>query len=261
MLAHRVFSVSHSIREVAVKENLCPPEKITVILGGSSNGIDALGLFNPDNLPPNTRQEIRRKYNIPEDAIVLGFVGRLIRDKGVEELARTWQILRDEFPNLHLLVVGYSEPQDPVSQDVRDLLMSDPRIHMTGSINGMPPFYAAMDIFTLPTYREGLPNVLLEASAMKLPIVTTDVPGCTDVVEDGYTGLLVPVCDVKALVEKIRKYIENAELCYQHGNAARDRIIQEFRREPMYQEYFKLLPPNSVSNIEEETVLLHSKLS
>ncbi|KYC37087.1 capsule biosynthesis protein CapM [Scytonema hofmannii PCC 7110] len=264
LLAHRVISVSHSIRKVAIREGLCPPEKITVMLGGSYNGVDASDRFNLANLPSNTRLEIRRKYSIPKDAIVLGFVGRLVRDKGVEELVGAWQILREEFPNLHLLVVGYFEPQDPLSDDAKELLMSDPRIHMTGRMSHMPPLYAAMDIFTLPTYREGLGDVLLEASAMKLPVVATDIPGCVDAVEDGYTGLLVPPCDPEVLAEKIRKYIQNAKLRYQHGNAGRDRILQKFRQEPiweaLYQEYLKLLPPDSASGIEEEIVLLHSKL-
>ncbi|MUG99571.1 glycosyltransferase [Scytonema sp. UIC 10036] len=264
LLAHQIISVSHSISKVAVTEGLCPPEKITVLLKGSYNGVDMLGSFNPANLPPNTRQETRKNYGIPEDAVVVGFVGRLTRDKGVEELAGAWQILREEFPNLHLLVVGYFEPQDPISTEVKKRLASDPRIHMTGRMSYIPPFYAAMDILILPTYREGLGEVLLEASAMKLPIVATDIPGCVDAVENGYTGLLVPPYDIEALAGQIRKYIQNPKLRYQHGNAGRDRILQEFRQEPiwegLYQQYLKLLPPDSVPGIEEEMILLHSKL-
>ncbi|GAA6617027.1 glycosyltransferase family 4 protein [Scytonema sp. NUACC26] len=264
LLACQVISVSHSIREVAIREGLCPPEKIKVLLKGSCNGIDALDSFNPANLPLNTRQETRKNCGIPEDAIVLGFVGRLTREKGVEELVRAWQILREEFSNLHLLAVGYFEAQDPISTEIKKLLLSDPRIHMTGRMSYVPPFYTAMDILALPTYREGLGEVLLEASAMKLPIVATDIPGCVDAVEDGYTGLLVPPRDIEALARKIRQYIQNPQLRYQHGNAGRDRILQKFRQEAiweaLYQEYLKLLPPDSVLGIEEEMVLLHSKL-
>jgi len=104
LLAHRVICVSHSIREVAINEGLCPQEKITVLCGGSSNGVDASDRFNPANLVPQTRQEIRKEYGISDQAIVLGFVGRIVRDKGIEELVAAWKILRQEFPNLHLLL-------------------------------------------------------------------------------------------------------------------------------------------------------------
>ncbi|NJR14317.1 MAG: glycosyltransferase family 4 protein [Calothrix sp. CSU_2_0] len=251
LLAHKVICVSHSIREVAINEGLCPPEKITVLLGGSSNGVDALGRFNPANLEPQTRQQIRKKYGIPNDAVVLGFVGRLVRDKGIEELVTAWQTLRQEFPNLHLLIVGYFEPQDPISNPTKKSLQTDSRIHLTGEEDDTPPFYAAMDVFALPTYREGFPNVPLESAAMGLPVVATQIPGCIDAVQDGVTGTLVPSQDAQALAFAIRNYLVNPQLRWQHGSAGRDRALRDFAQEAIWNalngEYFKLLQTKGFS--------------
>lgn len=250
LLANQVLCVSHSIREVAVAE-ICPADKVKVLLGGSGNGVDASGKFNPAQVSEHTRQEIRKKYGIPAEALVVGFVGRIVRDKGIAELVAAWQTLRAEFPNLHLLMVGSFEPQDAVSPDVENLLTSDARIHLTGIVYNTAPVYAAMDILTLPTYREGLPNVPLEAAAMELPVVATLIPGCIDAVQNGVTGTLVPPRNAEALADAIRMYLNDSELRRQHGQVGRDRVLQEFRQEAIweavYQEYLQLLQQQGLS--------------
>ena len=251
LLANQVICVSHSLREVAIHEGLCPLEKITVLGGGSSNGVDASDHFNPANLPPQTRKEVRKQYGIPDDAIVLGFVGRIVRDKGVEELIAAWKILYAEFPNLHLLLVGYFESQDPISAKTKELLQTSDRIHATGSQDHTPPLYAAMDVFTLPTYREGFPNVPLEAASMELPVVATKIPGCIDAVADGITGTLVPSHNASALAQGIRNYLVNSPLRQQHGLAGRNRVLREFRQEDIWnaldQEYVRILKSQGLS--------------
>jgi glycosyltransferase involved in cell wall biosynthesis len=244
-LAHQVLCVSNSVREVAIAEGLCPAHKIKVLLGGSINGVDADGQFNPARLPAATRTEIRNRYGIPPDATVAGFVGRIVRDKGMAELAWAWRTLREEYPQLHLLMVGPFEPQDPVPTEVEALLREDPRIHLVGVCWETPPLYAAMDLVILPTYREGFPVVPLEAAAMGLPVVATRIPGCVEAVQDRTTGLLVPVRDAAALAEAIRGYLHNPELARRHGRAGRERVLCDFRREAMWEalswEYARLL--------------------
>lgn len=261
LLANQVLCVSYSIRDLVVSEDLCPANKVKVLLNGSGNGVDAKGLFNCQRFGENVRHETRRKYGIPIDSLVVGFVGRIVRDKGVGELVLAWKILRLEFTNLHLLVVGSFEPQDAVSKDIESLLKSDPRIHLTGLEWNTPPLYAAMDILSLPTYREGFPNVPLEAAAMQLPVVATKIPGCIDAVQNGVTGILVPPRNVDALVDGLRTYLKDSELRCRHGQAGRDRVLQEFRQEAIWdalaQEYKQLLQgqrlslPNTVSNSRE----------
>jgi glycosyltransferase involved in cell wall biosynthesis len=196
-----VFCVSHSIREVVVSQKLCPATKVKVLLRGSINGVDAVNRFNKANVSETNRQELCSQYGIPLDALVVGFVGRIVRDKGIAELVSAWKTLCKEFPKLHLLMVGEFEPQDPVSPEVKHSLNHDSRIHMTGMTWNTPQLYAAMDVLVLPTYREGFPVVPLEAAAMQLPIVATRIPGCIDAVQDGVTGTLVPPRNAEALVE------------------------------------------------------------
>lgn len=227
-LAHEVICVSHSLRQVALDHKLCAPDKIQVILGGSGNGVDARGRFNPSKLDAQTRQEQRAHYNLPQDATVIGFIGRLVRDKGVIELQQAWASLRDRYPEAYLFIVGPFEPRDPVPDEVAAALKDDPRVVLAGFQRETPPLYAAMDMVVLPTYREGFPNVPLEAAAMGLPVVATRVPGCVDAVADGQTGLLVPAQDADALAKALRRYLDDPALRQEHGLAGRARTLREF---------------------------------
>jgi glycosyltransferase involved in cell wall biosynthesis len=244
-LSHRVICVSHSLRDAAIREGICRAEKIGVLAGGSGQGVDAERRFDPARVGAQAGREIRARYGIPEWARVLGFIGRLVRDKGVVELEVAWQRLRAEYPDLHLLLVGPFEPQDPIPADVRGRLEGDPRVHLAGMDWETPPYYAAMDLVVLPTYREGFPNVPLEAAAMGLPVVATRIPGCVDAVQDGVTGTLVPVRDTDALASAIRRYLDDPALRRDHGAAGRERVLRDFRQEviceAMYQAYLSLL--------------------
>lgn len=244
-LSDRVFSVSRSVMNTAVKAGLCPEKKILVLAQGSSNGVDASTRFNPLSLPPGTRAEVRQCYRIPQDALVTAYVGRIVRDKGIVELAEAWQYLRARFSNLYILLVGSVEPQDPVPSEVLAQLRGDARVRFTGKVRDMPPLYAAMDVLVLPTYREGFPNTPLEAAAMEVPVAATRVDGCMDAVLDGITGLLVPPRDAAALGEAIEELLLDSEKRRQMGESGRRRVLSDFRPEmiweSLYREYRGLL--------------------
>ncbi len=226
-LAHRTIAVSHSLRNVAIDEHLTPARKIHVMLGGSGQGVEAKQRFAPERYP-DARQQIRDEQGIPQDALVLGFIGRLVRDKGIVELATAWETLRARYPEAHLLIVGPFEERDPVPQQTRALLEEDPRVHMLGWQSETAPFYRAMDLVALPSYREGFPNVPLEAAAMELPVISTLVPGCVDAVDDGTTGALVPAGDARALTEALDAYMRDPEKRQAHGKAGRRRVLDQF---------------------------------
>lgn len=244
-LAHRVLCVSRSLRDVAVAERLCSPTRIRVLAGGSGQGVDATGRFDPAGPGTEARAGTRARLGIPADAVVVGFVGRLVRDKGVMELSRAWAALRDDHPDCHLLLVGPFEPQDPVPAETERALREDPRVHLTGLDWNTPPLYAAMDLVVLPSYREGFPNAPLEAAAMRLPVVATRIPGCIDAVANGRTGRLVPPGDAAALCDAIRAYLNDPALRRLHGEAGRARVLREFRpeaiRDEIAAEYLALL--------------------
>jgi glycosyltransferase involved in cell wall biosynthesis len=249
--ADKVITVSQATRKTAVAEGFCSLEKIVVPGNGSSNGVDAIGRFNPQNVSPTARADIRQHYQIPLEATILGFVGRLVRDKGIVELVEAWQVLREYYPDLYLFLVGPVEPQDPIPIDTMAKLKNDPRIKVVGAVKDISPFYAAMDILVLPTYREGFPNTLLEAAAMELPVVATAVDGCVEALADNDTGFLVPPKDSRALSEAIQKLLLNPAMRKSMGQAGRQRVLDKFRPEitwqGLYEIYSELLDRKGIS--------------
>jgi glycosyltransferase involved in cell wall biosynthesis/dTDP-4-amino-4,6-dideoxygalactose transaminase len=228
LLAHRVLAVSRSTREIAIEQGLCAPEKIKVLLSGSGQGVDTKR-FTP--AAESARLAARAAYGITADALVVGFLGRIVRDKGLGELAGAWRSLSAKESRLHLLLAGKPDPDDAPATALLEALQSDPRVHYVGHDWDTPRLYAAMDLVALPTYREGFPNVALEAAAMGLPIVASRVPGCTDAVVDGVTGTLVEPRDAVALADGLASYLADAGLRERHGKAGRGRVMAEFRRE------------------------------
>lgn len=249
-LSHRVICVSHSLRDVVIDDSICPSHKLRVLRGGSTNGVDATVQFNPASFTRDGRSALRAELGIDPSDLVVGFVGRLVRDKGVEDLATAWKNIRDARIGVNLLLVGPVEPQDPIDPDVLRAFRDDPRVIMTGSVIDTTKMYAIADLVVLPTYREGLPNVPLEAAAMELPVVATNIPGCVDAVRDGVSGTLVPPRDAKSLQASIERYLDDPELRKQHGKAGREHVLRHFRREDIweavYQEYVRLLEEKGV---------------
>lgn len=230
-LASRVIAVSRSVERMLVAEGLCRASKVTVLGEGSANGIDH-ERFRPHQIA--ARQATRRRFSIPDDALVVGFVGRLVRDKGLVELWEAWTSLRERWPTAHLLLVGPTEPEDPVPGPVLEGLRSDRRVHLAGLDWNTPPLFSAMDLVVLPTYREGFPVTALEAAAMGLPLVASSVSGCVDAVQDDRTGILVPPRDTRALERAISRYLGDPELRALHGRAARDRVVESYRPEVVW---------------------------
>ncbi|MDG2380265.1 MAG: glycosyltransferase family 4 protein [Pirellulaceae bacterium] len=239
-----VLCVSPSVKRQAVCDGLFPESAANVLAKGSINGVDSQR-FNPDREVVLHRALVRKRLGIPSQATVLGFVGRMVQDKGISELVRAWRQLRDEFPELHLLLVGPFEDGGAVSLSLQSELKADCRVHLPGLDWNAIPYYTAMDLFTLPSYREGLPTVLLEAAAMRLPVVATRVTGCVDAVVEGETGLLVSRGDAGQLAKAIRHYVRNSELRQRHGVAARARIVSDYQPlavwQSLYSHYLQLL--------------------
>lgn len=250
-LATEILSVSKSITEVVINDGICPNSKIKVLGHGSINGIDALEIFNPNKINSQTiRNKLRIEYNIPLNAIIIGFVGRIVKDKGLVELICAWKRLEKKYSNIHLLVVGPFENQNPIPKNIRLLMESDTKIHLTGMVDNVAPYYTTMDIFVLPSYREGFGTVVIEASAMELPVIATRIPGCLDSVVDNVTGILVSPFDDIELERIIELYISNPELRVKHGQAGRKRVLEEFSQDTiwdkMHNEYALLLSQRGI---------------
>lgn len=229
LLATRILCVSESARSAAIADGLVKASAIRVPSAGGINGVDSRNTFDP------LRPRATLRESISEDAVVIGFAGRLVRDKGICELAGAWSRLRDEFEDVHLFIAGEPEVRDAVPASVLDGLQSDSRVRLIGQVADMAAFYASIDMLVLPSYREGLPTVALEAAAMQLPVVTTDAVGCVDAVIHELTGMIVPVGDSNALENALRRYVKDPDLRQKHGQRARQYAIQNWNPEDVWQ--------------------------
>lgn len=232
-LAHVVVCQSRSLRRAALADGLVCEDRSTV-LGPGGNGVDARR-FDPSDWS-GAGAALRRDLGIPPESMVVGFVGRLVRDKGIVELTDAWRGLRERFPSTHLVLVGPFESRDPVPEPVRRELETAPRTHIVGEVDDVAPYYALMNVLALPTYREGFPNAPIEAAAMRLPVVATLVDGSVDAVVDGRTGALVPPRSADALERALARYLESPAIRAAHGDAGRAWVLSELQPERIWRE-------------------------
>ncbi|MDR9793255.1 glycosyltransferase family 4 protein [Aeribacillus pallidus] len=226
--SHRVVAVSESLRKRMIELKLAPREKIIVLGSGSSNGIQV-----------NKVQELSETkidISLETDSFKIGFVGRITKDKGVIELLQAFRNLRKKYDNIKLLILGDFETGDPIPDSERRYIETDPKILFLGFQQNPFPYYKFMDIFVLPSHREGFANVCLEAALFDLPIITTNATGAIDTVIDGKTGLIYEVGNVKQLEEKIEYLIRNPHIRKKMGIEGKKRVAQEFSSERIWNE-------------------------
>ena len=242
--AHRVVCVSHSVREKAIASGLVDRERALIFGAGSCNGVD-VARFAPTQQRIWRAAELRRQFGIPADAPVALFVGRLTCDKGIAELVEAFLHLENRIPNLRLLLVGSFEDGDPLPEDIRKHLETHDRVILAGPVNDTAPYYATADVLVLPSHREGLPTVVLEAHAAGKPVIGAAATGIVDLLVDGETGLLFPVGDVSSLANAIARLIEDKALARKLADAGRDQVKRKFRQELIWaalrREYLKVL--------------------
>ena len=238
--ATTVIAHSRSIKAIAIEEGFASEDKINLIINGS-NGIDSKSLFNPSKYSKNDRKQFRHKLGISETDIVVSCIARQMVSKGQTELIKAWPQVLSKFPNAKLLLIGNTEEHEPLPKETVFAIESDNSVYSFDRIpkKDVPDFYYCSDLIVLPTYREGFPNVPLEAAAMGLPIVATQVEGCTDAVIDGVTGTLVPPKTIEPLAKAIIHYLASPELRMKHGNAAQLRVQKEFQREIIWEAQYE----------------------
>ena len=200
---------------------------ITVIGSGSINGVD-VNYYDRANLNSN----VRTSLGISEQSTVFVYVGRLVPDKGIVELVGAFLELADSGSPVDLFLLGEEEGDlTPLPTKTRKLMATSDSIHQLGWHPDVRPYLAAANVFVLPSYREGLPNSVLEAGAMSLPSIVTDINGCNEIVENGINGNLVPVKDSRKLREAMEFLRENRNEIEVMGNMARVRVINSFEQE------------------------------
>jgi glycosyltransferase involved in cell wall biosynthesis len=223
--SHVVLCNSDSLRNRALALAVAPETKLRLLGSGSSNGVD-IRRFSPGF------SNFRHDLGLPQDAPVVGFVGRLTRDKGLPELVEAFDSILAARPEAHLLLVGWFDAsEDALDDDLRARIRHHPRIHLTGFVPDTAPYYHAMDVMVLPTWREGFPNVVLEAAASGIPVVTTLSTGSRDAVLPEVTGLLIPPGYPEAISEAVLQLLRNPRRCRRMGEAARSWVLEHYVNE------------------------------
>lgn len=224
-LATHALVDSHSQRDFLVGERVVSSARAEVLAEGSVCGVDS-ERFHPDD---EARSIVRRELNIPNEAVLVLYLGRLNRDKGIADLAAAFAKLAPRQPHLWLLLVGPDE--EGMQARVREACAPWlDRVRFVGFTDQPERYMATADVFCLPSYREGFGSSVIEAAACAVPAVASRVYGLTDAVLEGETGFLHPPGDVTAMATLIERLVGDTALCQKMGKAARERVVRDFNQ-------------------------------
>ncbi len=237
MLTDRVTSAcaTHIIPEgEGIKDDLerfgITKKPMSVLGYGNIRGID-LKYYNRDEDVLDEATKLRKSLKIPDNAFTFIFVGRLVADKGINELVEAFFELCSLRKNLHLLLVGDEEKEfDPLSQKTIRIINDLKEIHKVGWQEDVRAWYAIADALVFPSYREGFPNVVIEAGAMSLPSIVTDINGSREIIKSGKNGLVISPRDKNALMEAMRELFDNRKRTSQMANKARELVASRYEQ-------------------------------
>lgn len=241
--ATQVLCVSFGVCDQLAKDGVCKKGKSKVVLNGSANGIDLSYYVREDE----GREVWRKRLGIGNTDFVFSFVGRVVRDKGVNELVTAFNRLSREIRGIHLVIVGPGESAlDPVSEVSKDIIQKNDCIHTVGMQSDIRPYVMLSDAFVLPSYREGFGQVLMEAGALGVPCITTDITGCNEIIQEGINGKIIPPRDEQALYEAMKWFYEHRDdEVKKMAKNARPMIAERYEQhivwEALLKEYRELL--------------------
>ncbi|WP_298953089.1 glycosyltransferase family 4 protein [uncultured Nonlabens sp.] len=237
--ATKVYPNSQGLKEFIVNEKLTSTEKIKIIGNGSSNGIDTT-YFDPNKYSVNDSLVLKESFNISSEDFVFIFVGRLVGDKGINELIKAFVSISNNHDKVSLLLVGPLETElDPLDSITLKHINEHPKIISTGYQTDVRPYFAASSALVFPSYREGFPNVVLQAAAMELPCIVSNINGCNEIIENGKNGLIVPVKRYLPLEQAMEQMFNDQELFAVLKKNTRTRIVKNYDRKEIWNEILK----------------------
>ncbi|OCB76564.1 glycosyl transferase family 1 [Flavobacterium crassostreae] len=240
--ATMIYPNSFGLKEIILNEKFCKPTKLKVIANGSSNGI------NTSHFSREAVQNIsinKEELGILENDFVFIFVGRLVSDKGLNELIQAFKILSSDYQHVKLLLVGgFENDLDPLLPETLIQINKNNTIIPVGYQQDVRPYFAIANVLVFPSYREGFPNVVMQAGAMGLPSIVSDINGCNEIITEGENGFIIPVKDANAIQEAMKKIIEEPFVYNKLKEKARKKIVDNYEQkvvwEALLQEYKSL---------------------
>ncbi|WP_239774428.1 glycosyltransferase family 4 protein [Tenacibaculum finnmarkense] len=229
--ATKIYPNSKGLYDFILEQKFTSKNKLKVIANGSSNGIN-IEHFNPKQVNEVVKTELKELLGIKHQDFVFIFVGRLVSDKGINELVSAFMQLNNKTEkSVKLLLVGSEERGlDPLDEKTIMLINEDNNIISVGYQNDVRPYFSIADVLTFPSYREGFPNVVMQAGAMGLPSIVTNINGCNEIIEENINGFIIPVKNSDALYEAMLKMMLNSDMKLK----AREMIATRFEQKVVW---------------------------
>ncbi|NRT15114.1 glycosyltransferase involved in cell wall biosynthesis [Flavobacterium sp. 28A] len=242
--ATKVYPNSKGLNDFIIEEKLTTPHKLKVIANGSSNGINTT-LYSKNDLVMQRQTVLLNELNLATTDFVFIFVGRLVKDKGINELVAAFTKLALNYSNAKLLLVGpFEDELDPLSADTVAQIENNVNIINVGFQSDVRPYFALAHCLVFPSYREGFPNVVLQAGAMGLPSIVSNINGCDEIIIEGKNGIIIPVKSTQAIHDAMQRMISEVAFWQELKNNARAMIVSRYEQEVVWQamlsEYKKL---------------------
>tara|TARA_R100001460_G_scaffold43994_4_gene80393 strand:- start:771 stop:1901 length:1131 start_codon:yes stop_codon:yes gene_type:complete len=232
--ATEVYPNSKGLYDFIIAENFTKASKLSIIGNGSSNGIDTK-YFDPVSYSENDKISLRDKLKIPQGHFLYIFVGRLVKDKGINELITAFSKLSDSNNAISLLLVGpFENDLDPLLPESLSTIEKHPNIYTVGYQSDVRPYFSIADALVFPSYREGFPNVVMQAGAMGLPSIVTDINGCNEIIAHGKNGLIIPSKDTQALYNSIKQLSTKPSLFANLKANSREMITSRYERQQVW---------------------------
>lgn len=232
--ATKVYPNSFGLKNIILQNNFCSVAKLHVIGNGSSNGIDT-NYFSVQQIPSETIQKLKSQYEIKATDFIFIFIGRLVKDKGINELVQAFKNINQKHSQTKLLLVGNAEPElDPLNPETEYQIKEHQAIITTGFQTDVRPFLALAYALVFPSYREGFPNVPMQAGAMGLPSIVTDINGCNEIIQHEENGLIIPTKNTIAIEQAMLRLIEDKHLAKKLASNARESIVSRFDQQTLW---------------------------
>jgi glycosyltransferase involved in cell wall biosynthesis len=236
--ATEVLSNSMGLRDYLKKNHYVRGKKIKVLGNGTTNGID-LEFFKDTDEIKIQAENICKELELTKKTTTFLFIGRIVKDKGVNELIEAFDKLSALFPHIKLLIVGKMEHKNPISKISEQLIEQNEQIIKVGYQTDIRPYLSLADYFVFPSYREGFPNVVLQAMAFNLPCIATDINGTNEVITQGKNGILVPVKDAVALYKNMQEALGKKDLAKGSMPDNRKMLKEKFDQAFVWEQYVK----------------------